>query len=169
MADRRQVAEELAVKDGQQWEGLDEVMQSAYLHNADEAIIDRETPAAVREAPAETLYTCPDCKDKGWRDNKKCMECNPRGLAVEELHPEAAARPDDEPEIFVLPKKGHYLCGKCNSLHKENGKTGSIGQRHLKHKVEPKAEGEANESGDSGTEQDNQPTGSPDTGESGEP
>lgn len=42
--ERMRTALEMAKKDGREWDGLDDIMKNAYLHNADVAISQRGQP-----------------------------------------------------------------------------------------------------------------------------
>ena len=86
MNEREKVAKELAEKDGAGWEGLNEIMKNAYLHNAD-LVIQERNPTPVESDTGKPIYTCDRCKDKAYLGDKPCLECNPRGLPVEEVHP----------------------------------------------------------------------------------
>ena len=100
MNKRLEVAQELATKNGANWDQLDEVMKNAYLHNADCAITEREG-ARTGIVPGKPKYTCSVCGDKAFIGSKGCHECNSRGLKVEEVHPVVKAVPFDEPETLT--------------------------------------------------------------------
>lgn len=156
---RLEVAQELAAKDGQDWETLDEVMHNAYLHNADGAIAERSQVAEGKEPGAPVIYVCDVCKDEAYIGGKPCYDCNPRGLTKEEVHPAKLIIPEALPDKTIKetadiareilaeapaeekpeppePKPGQYLCAKCNVPHRVSSK---IGTKHLKYL--PKVEG----------------------------
>ena len=80
MDKREKRARQMAEKDGQNYNALDEILVNAYLHNADTAIATEEVQEPVENAAPGSLYVCPRCKDKGWMDDKPCLECNSQGL-----------------------------------------------------------------------------------------
>ncbi|KKN38862.1 hypothetical protein LCGC14_0749170 [marine sediment metagenome] len=112
MSDRTTVAQELALKDGQDWERLSEVMANAYLHNADLVIEERDRPVADA-ITGKTLYTCERCQDRAYIHGNPCSECNPVGLPVEQVYPEAVSE-----EAFKEPEKVDprlvNLCDTCS-------------------------------------------------------
>lgn len=124
---RHELAQEMAAKAGQTWEKLDEVMIKAYLHNADEAIRDRE---AIVAPPV-----CRFCGGSGWVKSRPCHDCNPVGL-----NPPSEEKPEEEGKKEIPPptskprklNKGQYFCTKCNGLHFEKKPSG---QKHLKFKA----------------------------------
>ena len=139
MSDRFIVAKELAEKDGAGWDKLSQVMRNAYLHNAD-LVIQERNPTPVESDTGKPIYTCDRCKDKAYLGDKPCLECNPRGLPVEEVHPKGElilVSPDEfikqhplkKPEAKERqPKPGEYYCARCNTPHR---KTSKIGKKHL--------------------------------------
>ena len=153
MSDRFIVAKELAEKDGAGWEGLNEIMKNAYLHNAD-LVIQERNPTPVESDTGKPIYTCDRCKDKAYLGDKPCLECNPVGLSVEQVHPKGEDSiiveelVEPEPlaveEMVAIPeppeppppdtntgvelKPGEYFCLKCdNKIHRSSSK---IGQKH---------------------------------------
>lgn len=153
------VARELAAKSDISFDDLadTDIMRGAYLHNAEEAIKDRRMSPGPTGAVKPT-FTCPRCQDKAYIGGERCRECNPMGLPVEEVHPGAVvdispqktvvlplkvlSRPIDlspstlpedtnVPKPAVTPKKGEYLCTKCNAVHRE---TSRVGKKHLEFK-----------------------------------
>lgn len=150
---RLKVAKELATKDGRTFEHLTEMMQNAYLHNADCAIVDREAKPISATGQIVPAFTCPICKDMGFIGDTPCYDCNPVGLPKEEAKKEEPEpeKPKDKP----IPKTGQYYCTKCKICHYEDKK---LGKRHLKYREAP------NDNRDTGgTERDNQPAGGADT------
>ena len=84
------VARELAAKSGISFDDIPEtdIMRGAYLHNAEEAIKDRQGIEAVA-AGTVPVVTCSHCQDKAFVNGEPCGECNPMGLPVEQVHPGA--------------------------------------------------------------------------------
>ncbi len=108
--ERLEIAQELAAKGGQQWEGLNEEMVNAYLHNADLVIEDRDRPP-VDEVTGKVVYTCDRCQDKAYIGGTQCAECNPVGLPAEEVHPHAVAVVGKLVEVDRLT----HLCDTCKN------------------------------------------------------
>ena len=48
------------------------------------------------------IYTCPLCEDKAYIGDKRCLECNPVGLPVEQVHPKAKPTKDAKYVTVVL-------------------------------------------------------------------
>ena len=84
--ERHKVAQELATKDGHAWETLSPELVSAYLHNAD-LVIREEAQSSVAMVDGKPVYTCDRCQDTAYFGGGRCLECNPMGLSVEEVHP----------------------------------------------------------------------------------
>ncbi len=133
---RLKIAQELATKDGQDWEKLTDVMHKAYLHNADCAIADREGMVSPKTGEPVIPLTCPYCKDEGFIGDAPCWDCNPVGLPKEEIYP--VAKKEEPASVIEKPKADSkasgYICGRCNVKHMATSK---IGKRHLKHQVIP--------------------------------
>lgn len=126
-----EVARELAEKSGISFDDLadTDIMRGAYLHNAEEAIKDRR----MKTSPTGTVsqvFTCPRCQDKAYIGDNPCRECNPRGLPLEQVHPRVVVieKGDTKPNLAPTPKKGEYLCTKCNTVHRQ---TSAVGKKHL--------------------------------------
>ncbi len=101
--ERREIkARELAKKGGIAFETLDEVMQNAYLHNADEAIIDEDR--VDEKVVAAGPVVCRVCGGAEWIGGKACHECNPVGLNPPEV--------EQDPTPVVEPSKVN-LCDYC--------------------------------------------------------
>ena len=91
MSDRFIVAKELAIKDGHDWENLSGEMRESYQHNADLVIAEQ---LAIKDKDGDvvgSVFDCPRCKDQAYIGDTRCMECNPVGLSVEEVHPRLAS------------------------------------------------------------------------------
>ena len=162
---REKLALEMAKKDGRNWEDLNDVMQNAYLHNADTEIA--RPPDREPEKPeGPTVTVCIHCKGEGWIGDKSCGECNPVGLprkteeaedgdpkylilsermgngeTLEELADKArdiikTSKPKpDKPRAL---KPSEYFCAKCQSPHR---KTSKKGVKHLKYAAMPVPDG----------------------------
>ena len=147
MAERKTVAQELAVKDGHNWEMLSPEMVSAYLHNADQAIEERSRPP-VDEVNPKPAYTCDLCQDKAYIGDRCCLECNPMGLPAEEVYPQivgkAEARQTEEGKEAIRQNRklgpNEYRCLKCSKPGKtiihmlQKGGKG-VGHKHKDFKV----------------------------------
>ena len=155
MSDEKlKVARELAEKNGISFDDITEtdIMRGAYLHNAEDAIKDRQGIKVVA-GKAVSAFTCPHCQDKAYIGGERCRECNPMGLPAGEVHPGAVVEevdtlfsrtefPSKESEGTInitvkreysvkTPKKGEYLCTKCNTIHRQ---TSGVGKKHLEFK-----------------------------------
>ena len=112
---REHVARKLAEKDKREWDKLEEIMQNAYLHNADEDIKARAA-IPVEKGGSAVAVSCKVCGDKAYLDNKPCPECNPVGLPAEQVHPGATPQkivePDDKAGTTVAIGKVN-LCDTC--------------------------------------------------------
>lgn len=146
----------MADKDGHKWVQLNDIMQRAYIHNAETAIATEAVKPPVIDDKGKEVPTCYLCKGEEWltKDGvtKPCPECNPMGLhqvfcggsenKPGEVPPPAPGPETDTgteaPEIKQPPadlklNKGFYWCGLCGSSHNEEKKTG---KKHLKYKIE---------------------------------
>jgi len=83
LGEKHNIAQELALKDAQDWEKLSEVMHKAYYHNADLVYAERHQPPALDPGQLPPPPVCRVCGDTGWVDGKRCYECNPVGLSPE--------------------------------------------------------------------------------------
>ena len=184
--DRETVARKLAEKDENNFDNLTDMMKKAYLHNADEAIIDAGR-IAVKKGLAAPTSICPRCDGSGWKEGKACLECNPVGLSKETLkgyvqnkqHP-----PVEMPKMLIIPgailkdgetvdefaDKARAIIKSCSENQAEEpeqlGKYQSY-KDFMKDIPIPQVEPEIvheeildDNTSDSGTGRDNQPTGS---------
>ncbi len=165
MSDRFTVAKEMAEKNGYNWDGLDEVMRNAYLHNADLVIAEREAVPVVVDG-VKVVVVCKICQDKAFIGSKPCPECNPVGLSVDKVHPHMAAveetgKPDpSEEELKALARKeaeeakakaqlegvgkpralkpSEYICSKCSQppdIEIIHRANSGIGKKHQEFKA----------------------------------
>ena len=93
------IAREMAVKDGQEWDKLTQVMTNAYLHNADLVIKQTILVTSQPEVPVVKKFVCPVCKDTGKVGPRFCYECNPTGLREDIIRPEPVA--EEVPEVVL--------------------------------------------------------------------
>lgn len=139
----------MANKDGQAFDSLDEVMQNAYLHNAEvdfnrrQAIAEAQARAeeearVAHKAPTIPADQCPACGGKGYIEinagltQVACGDCSGTGKVhhAEVTAPEAPGREPEAPEkpAKVKPEAipaGQFWCTKCLALHRHTSQKGT--------------------------------------------
>lgn len=167
------VARELAVASGISFDDLAEtdIMRGAYLHNAEEAIKDRQ---GIEAAAAKTVavVTCPRCQDKAYIGENPCMECNPLGLPVEQVHPGAVVEISHQRTVELPLTVITRPIDLTTCIH-ENPPDECMeckAEREWDYELEKViALREIDDNSDSGTQPDNKDTGSADTGQPAKP
>ena len=122
MTERERVAREMAVKEeAVPWDKMTELMQNAFLHNADLLLNPPPIPESVEvgKTAAEETKRAEALQAEADAEAFAAME----KAAEEKEKPKAKSR--------TAPKKGQYFCTKCQINHVEDSKKG---HRHLKHK-----------------------------------